>query len=339
MERDEGERAATSGPGAARGAGEVYAALDLGTNNCRLLLATPRAGGFRVVEAYSAVTRLGEGLAGSGMLGEAAMARTLVALRHCGRRMESRRARRRRVVATEACRRAANRGDFVARVAAETGLAVEIISPAEEAALTLAGCAALLAPAPVDSLIFDIGGGSTELIHARADGSGRVSVAGMLSEPTGVVTLSEQAGAGLAEPATFAAEVARVAERLAEFERASGLARLAEPGALQLLGTSGTVTTLAGVHLGLARYDRRAVDGLTLPTESILETGRRVVALPPARRAAQPCIGAERAGLIVAGCVILEAIVGLWPAPRLMIADRGLREGLLLTMMAEPASA
>jgi exopolyphosphatase/guanosine-5'-triphosphate,3'-diphosphate pyrophosphatase len=312
----------------------VYGALDLGTNNCRLLMAVPVGEGFRVVEAFSRPTRLGEGLARSGRLSDDAMRRTIAALGECAKRLSRRGVGRLRAVATEACRRAVNCNAFLEQVAAATGLAMEIISAEEEAHLALAGCAPLLSPTPADALVFDIGGGSTELVRVRMNGAG-FDVVAFESLPFGVVTLAEDPA--LLSEGGFAATVDAVERRLAAFDKGGDLRRLALAGSLQMLGTSGTVTTLAGVHLGLVRYDRARVDGLVMEFSSIAAVSRRLVDAATTDRVAHPCIGEDRADLVVSGCAILGAICRHWPAGRLRVADRGVREGLLLSMMRADA--
>jgi exopolyphosphatase / guanosine-5'-triphosphate,3'-diphosphate pyrophosphatase len=313
-------------------ADHVYAALDLGTNNCRMLVARPASHGFRVVDAFSRVTRLGEGLASTGLLSEAAMRRTLDALKACVDKMARNNVSRARLVATEACRRAANGADFTARIAAETGLEPDIIDAHEEAGLALAGCAPLLDSRSPWALVFDIGGGSTELVWVRNLPHGQV-VEGMQSLPAGVVTLAEQHGGDLATPAGYAAVVEDIRLALTPFEGRHGIAGRLLDGTVQMLGTSGTVTTLAALHLNLERYDRSLVDGVMLDFGDITRVTHMLAAMKPAERAAHPCIGHERADLVVAGCAILEAMCRLWPLGRLRVADRGVREGVLLALM------
>jgi exopolyphosphatase/guanosine-5'-triphosphate,3'-diphosphate pyrophosphatase len=308
-----------------------YAALDLGTNNCRLLIARPQGGGFTVVDAFSRIVRLGEGLASSGKLSDAAIDRTLAALRICAEKLKRRNVALARSVATEACRQASNGAEFIERVYRETGIVLDIITAEEEARLAVLGCHALLEPGDGPALVFDIGGGSTELalVDARAAAP---RILDWHSAPWGVVSLTE--AAGIADGAEHGAQVyadmrRRVAESFAPF-----VGRLKPPkGTPRLLGTSGTVTTLASVHLGLAVYDRSAVDGLIMPAASMREVSRRIAAMSMAERAQVPCIGGERADLVVAGCAILETILDLWPAERLGIADRGIREGILRRLM------
>ncbi|MDW8443258.1 MAG: hypothetical protein RML45_02265 [Acetobacteraceae bacterium] len=153
----------------------LYAALDLGTNNCRLMIAAPAGRGFRVVDSFSRMVRLGEGLAASGRLCEAAMERTLEALAVCAEKVARHRVRRLRAIATEACRKAENGPRFLERVRAETGIGFEVIGPREEAELAVESCASLLAGPEPRALLFDIGGGSTELawIRARRPGEAR----------------------------------------------------------------------------------------------------------------------------------------------------------------------
>jgi exopolyphosphatase / guanosine-5'-triphosphate,3'-diphosphate pyrophosphatase len=315
----------------------TFAALDLGTNNCRLLVAR-RAGanGFRVVDAFSRIVRLGEGLGATGRLTDAAMDRTIDALRVCATRLAQRGVTRGRYVATEACRRAANCGEFLDRVRRETGIAIEIIDSDEEARLAVAGCAPLLAPAVPHAVIFDIGGGSNEIawLHRTRPG-GALQLLGLVSLPYGVVSLTERYGGDSFTEASYGAMVAEMRATLAPFEARHGIARHIDGGKVQMLGSSGTVTTLAGIRLDLPRYSRAAVDGTLLDFADIVRCSRRLAALDFAGRAAHPCIGPERADLVVAGCAILEAICATWPVGRLRVADRGVREGILMDLAAD----
>jgi len=311
----------------------TYAALDLGTNNCRLLIARAEGDGFVVVDAFSRIVRLGEGLAASGRLGETAMDRAVAALAICADKLKRRNVTLVRSVATEACRRAANGRAFVERVAAETGIRLEIISAEQEARLAVSGCRALLEPGPGPALVFDIGGGSTELVLLEDDEA--AGIGDWFSAPWGVVSLSESVPHEGADEAAlrraYAAMRAEVARAFAPFRDA--LARAgATPG--RLLGTSGTVTTLASLHLGLASYDRRQIDGLVVPSDAMRALSQRLAGMTVPARGSLPCIGPERADLVVAGCAILESILDLWPAARVSVADRGIREGILRALMA-----
>jgi exopolyphosphatase/guanosine-5'-triphosphate,3'-diphosphate pyrophosphatase len=318
--------------------GPTFAALDLGTNNCRLLIARPAGAGFRIVDAFSRIVRLGEGMSATGCLSEDAMSRTIDALGVCAGKMRRREVTHSRAVATEACRRAANCAGFVSRVEAETGIALEIISAREEARLAFEGCAPLLDPCRPHAVAFDIGGGSTELGWLTVEPSGLPRLLDWLSIPIGVVTLAERYGTGRIAAEAYAAMIEEVVERLRPFEAANGIAQGIARAAVQMLGTSGTVTTLAGVHLGLARYDRRQVDGVHLDFTAIRAVSAALAGMDYEMRAASPCIGRERADLVVAGCAILEAICVLWPVGRLRVADRGVREGILVGLMAQAAA-
>lgn len=312
----------------------TYGALDLGTNNCRLLIARPAPHGFVIVDAFSRIVRLGEGLATTGQLSESAMDRAVSALRVCADKLRRRHVHIARSVATEACRRAANARHFVDRIRAETGIMIDVIPAEEEARLAVMGCHVLLEDGEGPALIFDIGGGSTELVLVDTTGP-LPRTLDWYSAPWGVVSLTE-VEPGDATTAEGRLDIygrmrARVAQSFAGF--AARLPQSAR-GHLRLLGTSGTVTTLASVLLRLPSYDRRAIDGLIVPTEEIRGVSRMLSAMSHAERIELPCIGQERADLVVAGCAILESILDIFPAERLGIADRGIREGILRTLMA-----
>jgi exopolyphosphatase/guanosine-5'-triphosphate,3'-diphosphate pyrophosphatase len=312
---------------------QTYGALDLGTNNCRLLVARPADEGFVVVDAFSRVVRLGEGLASSGRLSDAAQDRALSALAICAEKLRRRRVSLSRSVATEACRRAVNGRQFVERVYRETGIALDIIAPEEEARLAMLGCHRLLEPGDGPALIFDIGGGSTELVLIDTDGV-TPKIKCWWSAPWGVVSLTESEGRDFRDEQARLAAYGRMRERVKNaFRRFIELLPEKKEN-IRLMGTSGTVTTLASVHLALPSYDRRAVDGLMVPTNSMREISRMMSTMSFDERAELPCIGADRADLVVAGCAILDAIMDIWPAKTLGVADRGIREGILRSLMA-----
>lgn len=315
------------------GAANVYAALDLGTNNCRLLVARPEERDFRVIDAFSRIVRLGEGLAGSGRLAEPAVRRAIEALKICRDKLDARRVTRARLIATEAVRSAANGACFVARVLDEVGLELDVIDRATEARLAAAGCLPLVDPASDGVVLFDIGGGSSELVWVDApDGrDGGPAIRSWASFPVGVVTLAERYGGVDVTAETFEAMVREIAA-LARSIPAREEMRRALSG-LHMLGTSGTVTTIAGVFLNLPRYDRRKVDGLWLTGDQVGSVVRYLRNLSFAQRVANPCIGPERADLVLAGCAILEGIRREFPCRRLRVADRGLREGILVELM------
>ena len=313
--------------------GHIYAALDLGTNNCRLLIAKPEAGSFRVLDSFSRTVRLGEGLSQTGELSEAAMGRAIEAIRICALKMRKRSVTSARAIATQACRTAKNGEAFIQRVAKETGLHFDIIPPIEEARLAARGVTPLLDRGDKGALVFDIGGGSTELIWLDLRDQGRPPrILRWGSMPLGVVTLAEKFTGQLDAPGTYEAMSAEVHARLKE------IPTLATPGShpagkFHMLGTSGTVTTIAGIHLGLERYERSKVDGTWLDREDILRVIAKLKAMDRQARAAHPCVGPERSELVIPGLVIFESIFTLWTPPRLRVADRGLREGMLLALM------
>jgi len=310
-----------------------FAAIDLGTNNCRLLIARPTGEGFVVVDAFSRIVRLGEGLAATGRISDAAIDRAISALAVCADKLKRRHVTLARSVATEACRRAENGGDFIARVYRETGIALDIISPQEEARLAVLGCHALLEPGNGLAMIFDIGGGSTELVLVDATSGEAPRILDWQSAPWGVVSLTETEIFDPENPSERIDAYARMRARVSEAFRPFAQRLPRAPDDVRLLGTSGTVTTLASLYLELPRYDRRAIDGLIVPAEALRDISTRLATMSITERRTLPCIGTERADLVVAGCAILECILDIWPAARVGVADRGIREGILRGLM------
>jgi exopolyphosphatase/guanosine-5'-triphosphate,3'-diphosphate pyrophosphatase len=314
----------------------TYAALDLGTNNCRLLIARPSGDGFRVIDAFSRIIRLGEGLSATGRLSEAAIVRAVGALAVCRDKMANRGVTRARLIATEACRVAVNGAEFLEVIRQQVGIDLEIVDRKTEADLAATGCTPLIDPQARGVLLFDIGGGSSELVSlAQSEpamrGPPRPVVRSWVSLPVGVVTLAERHGGVWVDRALFEAMVDEVAIFVAPFTAAHG----GNLDGVHMLGTSGTVTTIAGIHLRLPRYDRRRVDGCWLSDVEITGVIDELIAMTYEERVANACIGSERADLVLAGCAILEAIRRAFPCPRLRVADRGLREGILVKLMRE----
>ena len=333
---------------AQRASARVYGALDLGTNNCRLLVARPSRRGFLVIDAFSRIIRLGEGVLNSGALSDAAMDRTIEALKVCSEKMARRGVSRSRLIATEACRIASNGDHFIGRVRSETGLCIEVVTRETEAKLAVSGCASLIDRSCNWALVFDIGGGSSELIWLdlrRLEGPWRRSIydplevqnciAAWTSLPIGVVTLAERHGGRDVTQTSYEAMVQDVVDGLRGFEAEHRFGEKIAGGLAHFLGTSGTVTTIAGIHLALPAYERSRVDGCWLTAAEARVVSDKLIAMSYADRVAQPCIGHERADLVLAGCAILEALLRIWPCERLRVADRGLREGILATLMAE----
>jgi exopolyphosphatase/guanosine-5'-triphosphate,3'-diphosphate pyrophosphatase len=315
--------------------GPTYAALDLGTNNCRLLVARATHEGFRVVDAFSRIIRLGEGITSSGRLGEPAIGRAVEVLRICRDKMRNRGVTRARLIATEACRLATNGNDFLDQVRRDVGIALEIVDRETEALLAATGCTPLIDPQAQGAILFDIGGGSSEIAHLGRSrpcrrGPPEPEMRGWVSLPVGVVTLAERHGGIEVTREIFEDMVAEVSDLMSEFAREHATT---DSSAMHLLGTSGTVTTIAGVHLGLKRYDRRRVDGCWMLDGEVTEVMERLLSMSYDQRVDNACIGAERADLVLAGCAILEAIRRAFPSARLRVADRGLREGMLVQMM------
>jgi exopolyphosphatase/guanosine-5'-triphosphate,3'-diphosphate pyrophosphatase len=336
------------GPGRALTASQTYAALDLGTNNCRLLVAAPAAEGFRIVDAYSRIVRLGEGLSLTGRLSDAAMQRAMSALTICADKIRRRGAVKVRAIATQACRSAENGAEFLDRVAGHTGLRLEIITPHQEAQLSVAGCLNLLDLETDAALVLDVGGGSTEISWVDLKGAqpgpgrglnpARLPIKAWISLPMGVVTLAERFPEAEGDgEACFRAMVEAVKAPLAGFAPAEALRPVFDAGRAHLIGTSGAITSLAGLHLNLRKYDRSKVDGLWMTRGECIAVADRLARQTTLQRAAEPCIGPDRSDLVLAGAAILQAVQELWPCERVRVADRGLREGLLMSLMADPA--
>src|SRR6202051_2915294 len=312
----------------------VYGGVDLGTNNCRLLIACPTGDGFRVVDSFSRIIRLGEGVAATGCISDAAIERAIAALSICRDKINSKKAKRLRLIATEACRAASNADGFRDRVAAETGIRLEVIHRETEADLAVIGCSPLLDQQGRGAILFDIGGGSTELVRIErdpAEPNATPQIKAWMSIPLGVVTLAERFGGKDVTAQSYAAMEREVAQYVAPF----AIEHAADLRDMHLLGTSGTVTTLAGVHLHLRRYDRRRIDGVWMNDADITAIIARLLGMSYSERADNNCISVERADLVLAGCAILDAIRHAFPLPRLRVADRGLREGMLVEMMRE----
>jgi len=311
-----------------------YAAIDLGTNSCRLVIATPTTTSFRVVETFSKVVRLGEGIIQDNELSPKAMKRTVQALKVCrGVIDEYMPIVSSRFVATAACRRAKNVALFVDMVKRETGLELEVISSKEEARLSVVGCLPLLNRSIKRVLVFDIGGGSTQISLARVTDFGKTFIEGFVSLPYGVVTVSEAFAGHEMSTLEYSTVMDRTENILQEFEEKHHIFEAIQNQEIQVIGTSGTVTVLGAVHLKLPRYNRSAVDGISISAPDIEATINRIKTMGPEGRYKHPCIGQSKSDLTLAGCAIIEALTTFWPISEITIADRGIREGILLDLM------
>ena len=314
--------------------GGYYAAIDLGTNSCRLVIAEPTPSSFHVVETFSKITRLGEGIINDNMLSKPAIRRTIAALKICrGVLEEYSPIVRMRFVATAACRRALNCPDFEKAVAKETGLSMEVISSREEARLAVVGCMPLLNRMIKRALVFDIGGGSTEISLARITETGKTFIEGFVSLPYGVVTISEAFPGRDMTNLAYNTIVERTHKILQEFEDKYQIAEAINNQEIQVIGTSGTVTVLGAVHLNLPRYNRAAVDGLAMSGSEIEHVIGRIKKMGHEGRCRHSCIGKQKADLTISGCSIIESLTTFWPISEITIADRGIREGILLDMI------
>jgi len=319
----------------------VFAALDLGTNNCRLLIASPQSGsedsalpklgGVRVFDSFSRVVRLGEGVSATGFLSRDAMDRTMAALKACQKKISRYNLTSSRFVATEACRRAKNGQEFLNNVRSEIGMEIDIISTEDEAKLAFAGCSSLLTSDSKRAVVFDIGGGSTELMWVDVE-NGK-TITDWLSVGFGVMNLSDKFGGSNLADMAFSDMVRTLVDKLTPFDTANNISKVIGETNVQLLSTSGTVTTLAAIHLDLPRYDRSKIDGITLSVKDVRATTKRLLEMKQYERFNHPCIGADRADFILSGCAIFEAISTLWPTNSITIADRGVREGIILSLL------
>ena len=324
-----------------RGRRAIFGSIDLGTNNCRMLIGTPAAQGMYILDSFSRVVRLGEGLYETGRLSASAMDRAIGSLSVCAERArrwagdEGSGPIKLRAIATEACRQAENGGEFIRRARDVTGLPLEIINAREEAELAVESCAPLLRKAGRRALLFDIGGGSTEIAWVRLDGGPRPELIGYLSLPVGVVTLSERCVGSCYQSEGFSQLVEHIVTMLGPFEGTHRISEEIRHGGVVMVGTSGTVTTLAGVSLKLERYRRGVVDGVSLTRRAVDDALAEVRALGREGLSRHPCVGLERVEFVLPGCAIFAAIHELWQAPQLMVADRGLREGMLMRLMRD----
>jgi len=312
----------------------TYAAIDLGTNSCRLVIASPTPASFRVVETFSRITKLGEGIIKNNELSKEAIKRTIKALKVCSEIVnEYAPIHKFRFVATAACRRAKNINEFLAEVKRQAGLNLEIISSQEEARLSVVGCIPLLNRNIKRTLVFDIGGGSTEISLARITNSGKTFVEGFVSLPYGVVTVSEAFPNKDMTNLAYNTIIERTHALLAEFEAKHNIREAITRQEIQVIGTSGTVTVLGALHLNLTRYNRSAVDGISLSCQDVTRTITKIRRMGDEGRKKHPCIGPQKADLTMAGCAIIEALSSFWNVSEVTVADRGIREGILLDMM------
>lgn len=324
---------------------QLYAAVDLGTNNCRLLIAEPRGAGFRVVDSHSQIARLGEGLNATGRLSDTSIERAMDALSKIRAKLKKRGVGRVRCIATEACRKAENGAQFIQRVQDETGLTFKIIRPGEEVRLAVIGCHNLIDRDAEKVVVIDVGGGSTELAYVDAKSANALGVKGLLQKapieswtslPLGVVTLSEAFDHITDEDEAYRRMRDHAEEIIRNWPAYEKAAEAMQSGAAHLVGTSGTVTCLAALHMDLDKYRRDKVDGAWLTREQASAAITLLREAGPEGRARMPTIGPERAGLMLSGCAIIDAAWNVFPAERLRVGDRGLREGLLLSMMHGP---
>lgn len=329
------------------GHAKTFGALDLGTNNCRLLVAKQTGESYRIIDSFSRVVRLGAGLSSTGELSQTSMDAAVGAIKICASKMKAKNVARWRCIATQACRQASNGEAFLARVKSETGITLEVISPRVEARLAVMGCLTLIDKSKDVVMVFDIGGGSSELSwvdirRIRAgEGTDRVHrppISAWASLPCGVVTLSEAIPGNSETPEGLAERYENMKSHVRELIAKAGcenrFTNVFAQGRGHLIGTSGTITSLAGIHLNLPYYQRDKVDGLWMDGADVTGLSRQMAAMTVKERANISCIGHDRASLLIAGCAIMDVLLEMWPAQSVRVADRGLREGMLMGLIA-----
>lgn len=310
---------------------EYLAAIDLGTRNCRLIIAKHHGGQIEIVDLFSRFVCLGEGVAQSRRLGRKAMERTITVLKQCAKRLSHYPNVVFSGVTTDAVRRAENAQSFLRRVARETGLKLEMIDEKEEAYYEVLGCARVLDMRKKRHIIFDIGGGSSEIILCSLDQEKRVRIDEMLSLPYGVVNLYESV-----DKLTFTSYTSIVEEvqNLCRRFLVAHLGDLAsqDVSAFQVIGTSGTTTTVAAMHHNLKMYDRERVDGTSLCFEDVQKVIHYVQSLSPAERRSNAFCGHVEDDLVLTGFAILEGILRAVPCMYFTVTDAGVRDGLIRTL-------
>lgn len=314
--------------------GKKVAALDLGSNTCRLIIAEVFPdGAFENVEVFSRIVRLGENLSQSNKLQSAAIERAVGALRICSRKIDEHRPLLVRCVATEACRRAQNADYFKKLVRQETKLRLEIIDPNEEAELCLKGCETLLNPRIPYGVVFDIGGGSSEVMWVKLHEGGDAELLEFISLPFGVVGLSETYGTYTG--VVFDDIVHSISDSLKGFHAYADICSLIQENKVQMVGCSGTATTIAALKLNLKAYDREVIDGTIIEQKDIEGIKDLLCAMTPSERAAHPCIGSGRSDLVIPGLSIFAGIYDAFPVSEICVADRGVRDGIIAQLTHE----
>ena len=296
-----------------------------------MLIVEPQGNSFKVIDSFSRIVRLGEGLESSNKLSADAMQRTIDALRVCAAKIRRHRVRWMRCVATEACRRAENGQAFINQIEKSTRLRFEIIDGKDEAELAAIGCGALFDRQFPHAIVFDIGGGSTEITCLSLK-KGRYELQDMISLPLGVVRLSEKYdGKNMSQE--IYTQIRDEAEKTIRSFAEKQTFHADNLNDIQLIGTSGTVTTLAAIHKGLKKYNRNIVDGAVMKRGEVVAVIQSLMNMSHEERQNNNCIGKERADLVLSGCAVLEAIIRAWPLENVKIADRGIREGILLRLI------
>lgn len=311
---------------------EYLAALDLGTNTCRLLIGKRTPQGVQVVDSFVRVIRLGDELATKGHISKEAIKRAVSALSICAKKIKSYSVARGRYVATATCRMASNREEFLRTILTKAGLDLEVISTAEEARLSIMGCADLMDSSTRYAIAFDIGGGSTEVMWLELFPNKLPEIIEWISLPLGVVTVADRLRQH-SSPEECLLNIRKfVAKEVKSFcDKAYIYPQLVKNN-IQLIGTRGTVTTLAALHKNLDRYDRLKVNGVLLTPDIIKRTVSNLYGMSVEKRLLHPCIGPLRSELVLGGVAIFEGIYDVFPINPVRVADRGVREGILLDL-------
>lgn len=315
---------------AVRDAKKYFAAIDLGSRNCRTIVGCQsKAGAFEYIETYSKSVSLADGVAASKKLSRKSMDRTIEALAFCSKVLSRYAGLTYLAVATDAMRRAENASVFIKRVKRELGLIISIITPQEEAYYAALGCIEVLSLETEIFVVFDIGGGSSEIALCRQKSDKDIELIDSLSIPYGVINLLESK-----DHLTFSG-YSNLVQKISDLSRDflnQYATTLDFVNNFQCIGTSGTTTTVAALNMNLRFYDREKINDSILQFSEILKTVHYVQSLSEDERKLHPYISQSNEDLVLGGLTILEGIVRGLPASTITVTDRGVRDGVVYAL-------